>query len=127
LRLIFNVKRGLTPPVIEVGNLSSYRDFIDVRDAAKAFWQLVQTPSAYGQIVNICTGTPVLIQSALDALLEISEVAVEICISPALFRQGDVSCNYGSPTRLIRLTEFKPTYSFNDTLQDIWNNLKFEA
>jgi len=125
-RLIFNVKRGLTPPVIEVGNLSSYRDFIDVRDATKAFWQLVQTPSAYGQIVNICTGAPVLIQSALDALVEISGVKVETRISPKYFRSGDVSRNYGSPARLQQLTGLMPAYPFNVTLQDIWKQLDLE-
>jgi len=126
-RLILEVKRGLIPPVIEVGNLSAYRDFVDVRDVVSAFWRLIQTPAAYGQIVNVCTGTPVLMQSALDALLDVSGVAAEVRINPKYFRSGDVSINYGSPARLQQLTGVTPAHSFRMTLQDIWNQLDREV
>jgi GDP-4-dehydro-6-deoxy-D-mannose reductase len=56
---------------ITVGNLESYRDFVDVQDAVEAIWALCEKPAA-GQIFNICSGVPVKMSELLDAMIQIS-------------------------------------------------------
>src|SRR2546423_2806225 len=53
---IREIKAGSRPPVIEVGELKSARDFIDVEDVVELYWKLISNDKAYGQIFNVCTG-----------------------------------------------------------------------
>ena len=54
-RQLLAISRGETEPVMHVGNLESRRDFLDVRDVARAYRLILESGQA-GQAYNIATG-----------------------------------------------------------------------
>lgn len=104
------IMKGEMPPVISTGNLKSSRDFIDVMDAVRIYWELIRKQPAYGQIVNVCTGKPTFINSLLARLIEFSGMNMEIRPDPARFKPIDVPEHYGSLEKLHQLiVPFEPT------------------
>ena len=69
---IAEIEKGLTKPVLEVGNLEARRDFTDIRDSVEAFYLLVQKGKP-GQIYNLGSGRVYKIKEILEILLSYSE------------------------------------------------------
>jgi len=75
------VKKQL-PPVLEVGPLNTTRDFIDVRDAARALTLLAEK-GVPGDTYNIGTGIECPVQTILDTTLSLADLkTVEIVRKP---------------------------------------------
>jgi GDP-4-dehydro-6-deoxy-D-mannose reductase len=72
------IARGDAPPVLRVGDLSAIRDFIDVQDAARLYWDLLNAPAALGQVVNVATGVGVSMEVALTQLIEAFGVDAQV-------------------------------------------------
>ena len=114
------IKKGVLPPQIHVGNLSTARDFIDVRDGVAAMRLLLQNGEP-GKPVNICNGEAVKISDILDMLVEISGTNAEVVSDPALFRVADEPLLLGDNTRINALG-YKRQYSMYQTLEDVFND-----
>jgi GDP-4-dehydro-6-deoxy-D-mannose reductase len=112
------------PAVLEVGNLASARDFVNVNDATQAIWQLIQCPEAFGEIINICSGKGTAIHQILDYLLEMTKIDVEVREKQERVRHNDIPMHFGSCEKLKRLTGFTPKETLRETLNQI---LKFES
>jgi GDP-4-dehydro-6-deoxy-D-mannose reductase len=126
-RQIIDIKEGRQAPVIKVGNLASTRDFIDVYQVVDIYWEMVQNPTTYGSVINVCTGKPVTIQSILNRLIEIGGVKIDVEVDPARVKGIDVPNHYGSTERLARLTGVVPELDLTKTLQDILNQIQIEV
>jgi len=73
---IAEIEAGLRLPVIHHGNLDAKRDWTDVRDMIRAYWEAVHkcTP---GEDYVIASGTSRTIRSMLDFLLSLSTHKIE--------------------------------------------------
>lgn len=100
---ITRITRGEIPSVLHVGNLESARDFIDIEEVVQIYWKLIHTPPAYGQVVNVCSGVPVKIRTALDALLALAGVPIEVHVDPTRLKVIDIPVHYGSRLKLQQL------------------------
>ena len=121
---IQQVMKGQIPHV-KVGNLSSQRDFVDVRDVASAFWALLTTDeNAYGQAYNIASGVATGIQELLDACLEIAGGRIEVQQDADRMNKVDVSTMIGSPSKLHAQTGWQSTIPWRMSLADMWQNLQ---
>jgi nucleoside-diphosphate-sugar epimerase len=100
---IASITRGESPPVLRVGNLASARDFIDIEEVVHIYWKLMRTPTAYGHVVNVCSGAPVTIRAALDTLLALAGVPIEVHVDPGRLKAMDVPIHYGSRLKLEQL------------------------
>ncbi len=116
---IVKAREGKTPQEIHVGNLKSSRDFVDVRDAVKIYWKLINLPSAYGQIVNVCSGKGTVIGDILSKLLKFSGVQARIKIDPSRFRPIDIPIHYGSNEKLRELLGFTPYTDLDETIKNL--------
>ena len=112
------IKKGVLEPEIHVGNLTSARDFIDVRDGVDAMCLLLEK-GIPGEPVNICTGKAYKIQEILDMLIEISGTNAKVVSDPDLFRVADEPLLLGDNSKISALG-FTPKYSMYDTLQDVF-------
>ncbi|MBD2867960.1 GDP-mannose 4,6-dehydratase [Paenibacillus arenilitoris] len=122
---IIEIERGLRESTVYTGNLNAYRDFTDVRDIVKAYYLLVSTPmSEYGFNVNVCSGKGVSIKSILEKLANLSRVDIDIMIDPSKFRPLDIPYLVGDNSKLIQLTNWKPSYELEQTLKDILEFLR---
>lgn len=117
-RQVAEIEKGRRPPVVQVGNLDSIRDFTDVRDMVRAYWLALEHGEP-GEVYNICSGRGYTIRNVLDTLLELAHVRVEIREDPARLRPSDVTVLLGDCARLRRLTGWEPTIPFEVTLKDI--------
>jgi len=114
------IKLGKQAPIMKVGNLSSSRDFVDVRDGAKALVVLAKK-GVSGQIYNQCTGKAWTMEKSLDMLIKLSDIDVKIETDPSLLRFSDEKVLLGNPSKLNKLG-WKAEIPFEQTLNDIFQN-----
>lgn len=86
---IARIEAGLQPPELRVGDLSSERDFLDVRDVSNAYLALLENGEA-GSIYNVSSGSCRTVSRWLETLVSLSKVPVEISVDPSrLFAQSN--------------------------------------
>ncbi|MFC5191146.1 GDP-mannose 4,6-dehydratase [Algoriphagus aquatilis] len=119
-RQVASIKLGLQEPVMKVGNLTSSRDFVDVRDGAKALILLAEKGIS-GEVYNICAGKDWTMQESLDILIKIAGIEVKVETDPALFRPSDEKVLLGKTDKIEKLG-WKTEIPFEQTLADIYSN-----
>jgi GDP-4-dehydro-6-deoxy-D-mannose reductase len=112
------IETGLQDPVIHVGNLNSFRDFLDVRDAARAYVALAQQGTP-GVAYNLASNTAIPIQRILDTLIELSGSKVTVLHDAALAQSKEVSIQIGRYDRLADATGWMPRIPLETTLKDV--------
>lgn len=106
-------------PQMHVGNLEARRDFTDVRDVVRAYWQLF-TRNTPVSVFNVCSGKALQIRTVLATLQEIAGVKVEIVAEETRLRSYDVPVVVGNNERLKHATGWSPIIGFHQTLQDTY-------
>lgn len=117
-RQIARIERGLQEPVIQVGNLDARRDFVDVRDVARAY-RLAVRPAVTGDVFNVCSGRSVSIRSILDRLLGLARCEVAVRTDPERMRPADIPLLIGDPRRFREATGWAPEIPIERTLADL--------
>lgn len=117
-RQIALAEAGKGSAEIVTGNLSGKRDFLDVRDAVRAYWLLAQWGSP-GQCYNVCSGKVTRMRDCLDTLLSLSYQHLNYIQDPKRLQQNDVSVQKGNYTRLRRLTGWRPQIPVRQSLEDM--------
>ena len=117
-RQIAAAEAGRGEALLRVGNLEARRDFLDVRDVVSAYALLLdhEDPPC---VLNVASGTSTGIGEALDRLVARSRVPVAVERDPARYRPLDVTEIFGDATLLRTTTGWRPTRSFDQTLDDI--------
>jgi GDP-4-dehydro-6-deoxy-D-mannose reductase len=92
--------------VIRVGNISTSRDFLDIAEVSRRYWNLLVN-GVPGQVYNVCSGNPVTIRSVLDELIERSGKKITVETDPALFKDHDVAVIYGSSSKYDTLPKYE--------------------
>jgi dTDP-L-rhamnose 4-epimerase len=115
---------GRAPIVFEDGLQT--RDFIDVRDIARASSLALTSSAADGHAVNIGTGRA-------TSVLEVARVlagGIGVEIEPEIvgkFRAGDVRHCYADTARARELLAFEPAIAFEDGMADLLEWLEGQA
>lgn len=117
-RQIARIEKGITPPVIHVGNLEAVRDFTDVRDMVVAYYLALERGTP-GDVYNVATGKGYRIREMLDMLLGMSNAKIKVEPDPARMRPSDVELLLGDATKLRQATGWEPKYRFEQTLSDL--------
>jgi GDP-6-deoxy-D-talose 4-dehydrogenase len=99
---------------IELGNLEIERDFIDIRDAVRAY-EVILTAARPASPVHIASGRTASIRDIILTLEELTDHRMELRVDPALVRSNDVHRQQADITRLQTLG-FTPRFSLRDTL-----------
>ncbi|MGB2821704.1 MAG: NAD-dependent epimerase/dehydratase family protein [Phycisphaerae bacterium] len=120
LRQVSDVAAGRSEQVL-VGNLTTARDFTDVRDVVAAMWALMRAgEDADGRAFNIASGSPVKIRDLLDGCIALSGKDIPVRQDPARLKAMDVPTIVGDATRLRELTGWRPAISWRESLADMW-------
>lgn len=91
-------------PVIRLGNIDVFRDYIDVSDACEIIARLIFNASSVGEICNLCTGRPVSIHELLQLLKQVTGHDIEVQIDPKFVRKNEVWRLLGDATKVEKLT-----------------------
>jgi GDP-4-dehydro-6-deoxy-D-mannose reductase len=106
---------------LNIGNLESVRDIIDVRDAVNAMW-LLSNKGQFGDVYNLCSGNGREIREILDRLisLSVSRDRIKIFQDPAKMRKTDDILQIGDNSKL-RGIGWIPEIPLDQTLEDLLN------
>jgi GDP-4-dehydro-6-deoxy-D-mannose reductase len=105
---------------IEVGNIESFRDFVDVEDVVNAYVNIL-SGDHWGDIYNICSGFPTSIKSILNIILSFSHKKIKYKINKSLFKEDDIACLYGSYEKANKTFGYSPTKSIEISLKEAWD------
>ncbi len=114
---IARIEAGIQPPEIRVGNLTTRRDFTDVRDMVRGYW-LAMTKGISGEVYNIGSGKSHPIREVLDILIDACKVKVNVVTDPDRFRPAEVQETLCDATKFRRLTGWKPKIPFRQSVLD---------
>lgn len=112
------IEAGAAQPPLRTGDLSTRRDFVDVRDAARAL-RLAGTRGEPGAVYNVCSGEATRIGALVDILLAVAglDVPVDSVPEPAA---SNVRGHAGSAERLRAATGWEPQRSLRDSLAEVY-------
>lgn len=115
---IAEIEAGIRTNPVRVGNLDSVRTIIDVRDAVKAYWALMEKCPP-GEVYNIGGDRSLTVRQILDLLKSMSTCKIEHEVDPALIRPSDVTLQIPDTTKFVAATGWKPEISVETTLRDL--------
>jgi GDP-4-dehydro-6-deoxy-D-mannose reductase len=115
-RLLDAKERGATE--IPVGDLSTRRDFSDVRDVVRAY-RLLAEFGASGEVYNVASGHDVALSDIAERLVEQIAPDVALVVDPELLRPNDVPVFRGSYEKLNVATGWSPLITLDTSLADV--------
>ncbi len=115
VRQLIRIRKGLQAPVIEVGNLTPRRAFLDVNDTVRGFY-LAAMKGKRGEAYNLCAAQTHEIGHLLKTAIRLSGVKAEIRPAAHLMRPSDEKIIFGSTAKLRKDTGWKPLRSVEQTL-----------
>jgi GDP-4-dehydro-6-deoxy-D-mannose reductase len=112
------IAAGRQAPRLGVGNLEARRDFVHVADGAEAIALLAERGAA-GGTYNVASGSVCSIREALDRLLAVSGVRVEVFLDERYLRPVDIPVLRGSAGPL-RALGWEPRRGMDRAIADLW-------
>jgi GDP-4-dehydro-6-deoxy-D-mannose reductase len=103
---------------LPVGNLTTRRDFTDVRDVVVAYRLLIEMGER-GTVYNVCSGHDVAMSEVAAELLRLAGARLTLETDPELVRPVDVPVLRGEAGRLRSVTGWKPNIPLATTLTDV--------
>ncbi len=111
--------------VLEVGNISTRRDFTDVRDVVNAYSMLIDKGSP-GEVYNVCSGTDISIEELANKMIKISGASqLYLEVDPSLERPVDIPVLRGDRSKIENDTGWRPKIPLEQTLEEVlqfWQN-----
>jgi len=119
-RQVARIEADLQPPVLRVGALDALRDFLDVRDVARAYAQCVAQADSLppGAIINLASGTSRRIGDVLNQLLALAGITASIEVEATRLRPADIPLAAGDATLARTILGWQPAINWPQTLAD---------
>ncbi|ACA19513.1 NAD-dependent epimerase/dehydratase [Methylobacterium sp. 4-46] len=126
---IARIEAQLVPPVLEVGDLSARRDFLDVRDVVEAYAGLVAAADTLDRcsIFNIASGQARSIGSLLETLASLSRRPFEVRVAQERLRPSEIPTACGDASALAARTGWAPKRSLTETLASVLDHARAEV
>ncbi len=117
-RQIALIERGRQPPFLGVGALHTRRDYIDVRDAARALVALSRRGRP-GDIYNVCSGRSHRIGEMLERLISLASSPIRIRREASRRRAREVLDLRGDGRKLQAAAGWGPEIPFERSLREM--------
>lgn len=108
---------------IVVGDLSTRRDFSDVRDVVRAYRLLIES-GVSGEVYNIASGVDVGLSDIAQRLVTAIAPHVRLVTDESLLRPVEVPVSRGSYDKLRKATKWHPTISLDTSLHDVIDDMR---
>ncbi len=108
--------RGEPPLVYEDGRQK--RDFIHVRDVARAFKRALEKPGLESETINVGSGRAYPVGDVARRLADVMGLDIEPLVTEE-FRTGDVRHCFADPSRAERVLDFEARVDFDDGLAEL--------
>jgi len=117
-RQLAEAEAGRRPPRLHVGNLDVRRDLSDVRDVVAAYVLALERGEP-GAVYNVCAGRVYTLREALQVLIGLTRLEVEVVIEPERLRPQELNVLAGSPEALHARTGWEASTPLTRTLGDL--------
>ncbi len=114
---VAEMEEGLREPILELGNLHSKRDFIDVQDAVSAYWQ-VALKGEPSEAYNVCSGKLHSIAEVVEILSGLSRISFQVKVKDQRKRDVEVKALRGNNEKLASLG-WSPKVLFQESLKGL--------
>lgn len=108
---------------IITGDLSVTRDFLDVRDVAKAYYTLLKKGKS-NSVYNICSGNGIMLKEIIETMSKLLNIKIITQTNPALIRPNENRKIIGSYKKMKTDFGWAPQISLEQSLTDIINYWK---
>ena len=109
---------GKKEGVIETGDTTIVRDFVDVRDVVRAYYLLLQEGQP-GEIYNVCGGRGIALSELITEMADILNVTIMTRLNPELVRPGDNRVVIGSYEKIKKEVGWEPVIPLKQTIEDM--------
>lgn len=109
---------GKAQGVIETGDLSIVRDFVDVRDVVRAYHDLLLYGRP-GELYNVCSGLGNRLSDIVEMIARILAVDIDTVVNPELIRLSDNHIIIGSYEKINRDIGWRPLIPIDRTIADM--------
>ena len=107
-------------PIINVGNLESCRDFLDVKDVVDAYYELSVSGVA-GQTYNVGSGKSYKIKDLLQIITNMSDIEIKINVDKNKFRPIEIQETCADISKIKQDTNWYPKYKMEETILNTLN------
>lgn len=111
---------------IAVGDLSTRRDFSDVRDVVRAY-RLLTIHGRSGEIYNVASGIDTSLSDIANTLRAEIAPEVRLVVDPTLLRPVEVPVMRGSFDKLHDATGWEPVITLETSLRDVISEFRSRA
>lgn len=105
------------------GNLDVVRDYVDIRDAARAL-RLLGEKGKPGEAYNICGGRSVSVRELATKLMDLAKIDLDLEVDPRLLRPREILEMRGSADKLHAVTGWAPEIKLEQSLADVLRHWK---
>jgi GDP-4-dehydro-6-deoxy-D-mannose reductase len=117
-QILESIKDNRADIILEVGDLSIIRDFLDVRDVARAYYLLLEKGIS-GELYNICSGVGYALSEIVNMIGRLLKVTIQTKVVTEKIRPNDNKIIIGDNTKIFQAVGWQPTISLEDSLKDI--------
>jgi len=112
---------GIGPLQLAVGDLEARRDFVDVRDVARAMIALALR-GRKRHVYHVGSGQSRAVGEGLEFLINLSGRAVQVQVDPSLRKRHGPADSRADISRIVAHTGWQPRISWQDSLGDLWRD-----
>ncbi len=123
---IAEIEKEKSKNIISVGNLDVKRDYTDVRDAVKGYYEIALKAKP-GEVYNLCSGRAHNLKDLLNILISFSTTELNVEIDKLKYRPSDLPIMLGDNTKIKTEIGWIPEIDIHTTLKDLldyWRNYK---
>jgi nucleoside-diphosphate-sugar epimerase len=120
-RFARTLANGFGPIGMTVGNLDARRDFVDVRDVARALLVIGERGRS-GRVYHVGTGRSQRVGDGLDRLIELSGREVTIEVDPSIARLRGPADSRAEVRRIAAETGWSARIGWERSIADLWSD-----
>lgn len=109
---------GKTSGTIETGDLSIIRDFVDVRDVVRAYYNLLLQGKS-GELYNVCSGVGSRLSDIVGKIAQILEIEIDTVVNSDYVRLNDNRMIVGSYEKIKKDIGWEPIIPLDRTIEDM--------
>ena len=99
---------------IKIGNITSSRDFVYVKDTVDGLIKLMNSNNVIGEVINISSNNSYSIKNIIEILSKYTKSKPKIEVQQKRKRTSELNKLRGSNKKIYKLTKWKPKYASKD-------------